>query len=100
MSRRLYPYVDSWGGNPRWSKDPTTAPRCIAPGCACRATRQPWIQVSWFRGDDVHSGPVCKEHSEVLPVQLLEWAEAWRAENKRKNDEAQARAAARKEKAA
>lgn len=93
---REYPRIGSWGGKPRWTKDPTTAPFCTAPGCKCRATRQPWIEVSWFRGEDERGGPVCREHSEEPPAQLLEWAAAWRAENRRKNDEAQARAAARK----
>jgi len=93
---REYPRIGSWGGKPRWSKDPKSAPRCIAPGCSCRATRQPWIEVSWFRGEDERSGPVCQEHSEAPPAQLLEWARAWKTENQRRGDEANARAAARK----
>lgn len=88
MSRREYPRIGDLCVRRNWTKAPTKAPRCIAPGCECRAVCQPWIEVSWFRGEDERSGPVCKEHSRHPPAQLLAWAEAWKAENRRKNEEA------------
>lgn len=75
---REYPRIGSAGLRDKWAKKPATAPFCIAPGCTCRATHRPEVEVNWFRGDDEGSGPVCKAHS-ADPVKLLAWTAAWKA---------------------
>lgn len=75
---REYPRIGSAGFRKSWQKTPTNAPFCIAPGCDCRATHRPEIEVNWFRGDDEKGGPVCKAHG-TDAVKLLEWTSAWKA---------------------
>lgn len=75
---KSYPCIGSTGFRTKWHKTPTTAPWCIVPACGCRASHQPWIEVSWFRGDAERSGPVCKVHSLDAKLLLIVTAD-WKA---------------------